>query len=283
MTFGQTRLFITLHFIATLALIIFLSLITGCIEPPDDTDTGPRQPTDLTEISNVLLDASSRPDTLKSGDFVWVGVFSKTFTNPFDIQAQYTYEVTSSKNGTGSIGETNVNFTDYHVKHGIYDLKGNLVQMAENDCTLVKSPVPEFSPDIGWWGEQCKLGDYSGLPPYQDMFWIMHMPYGTSERFKFYNLTVTPKTRSLPIQMVNQNKCYNFANCEVHGQQIEFEIDDHASEAPSNYRRFSIFVTKELPYLVSNLSSCIKYQVKINQSTVNVENCNEVLDFDLKN
>ncbi len=280
MTFVQ-RIFLSIHFLGTCALIVLLSLLMGCIQPPDADNGNPKVEFQLADLASTMINLSPTPDNIKVGDFVWQGLSLSTFTNPEDIQSQYTYTVTAATPGSGTYKGTPFNFIDYHMKRGEYDGTGNtLIQMAEGDCELWKGPIPNVFPNIGWNG-LCKIGSDS-LAPYQDQFFgLRDQPYGTLDNIRFYNLSVNPKSMSLPARMVENSKCYNYAGCNVEGASIEFDLEQTDVAPPSNYRHYKIFISNALPYLASNLETCAKYQVLIKQSVINVTQCTRILDFDI--
>lgn len=286
MTKVQGWIFTIIHAAGTLALVILLSLLMGCLRD-DELATDKKQEVTASQVIDMILQNSPTPDQLKAGDYLWVGRFVRSFTNPFQILEQDTYEIVKKEYAEEGTGEDHVTYNLFNLKHINADAQGNIIQIKEGQCRLILSPL------LGWY-PACAIE----LPIFQDGFYTLSdslqsasvktlmKPFevranAVAQTLKFYNLKVEPKLISLPSKMVQAGKCLGFENCEVPVQIVDFDIEGTPNGELSSRQHFTITLTKSLPYIGSNLETCVSYQAMIDGSPALIDDCSRVLEFNV--
>ncbi len=279
-------IFATLHFLGSLALIILLSLLTGCLRDAS-LDTDKKDEVSAAKIVDEILRHAPTPDTLNAGDKAWTAHYARTFTNPFTVIEQNTYEVTKKQYAEENTDDGPVKYNLYDIKHINADPNGNIIQIREGQCRLILDPL------LGWYPE-CAIM----LPPFQDQFYVLSagersstmgfmspLSYRSSNvqpmATKFYNLKSKFGKLSLPPKMISAGKCFDFSNCEVPGQIIEFDLQGENNAGLSSRQHYTLTVSNGLPYMASNLETCVSYQTLVDGNPALVDECFRVLDFDV--
>lgn len=257
--------------IALIVLMLGLSLsIASCDSPPLENDK-PGAAETLVSMQNAFIKASDgiTPMEMKKDEWALFRLSAQLYTGGFQGMGYKAAQVVDVADGTinveGNNYDTrnlNIVVTDYKEPTGNEDPPIDIQK--EWACKFVKPPY------YLWYGD-CQL------PPEQN-FWIFA---GVSEPETpvFFSLAKYSKKEKLPQQLIDEGRCYNFENCEINVNYLEYDMIGKNSDGEDARVHYVTSFSGDLPYLASNLKTCYSTLVEIQGQKHPAQICQELVNF----
>lgn len=250
---------------------LLCTAMVGCLknEPlTNDSDVSEK----MSMIQNELSQATRglNPNSMQVGEWALFQYYARLYTSPYQRTGYSAHQVLKKNYDT-------------------VDVDGTLIDIAKIDVleTNYNEPEnPDDTPPISLqreWNCQFALPPYSmwandcDLPPYQNF--LLFYPLQTDDNLRyFYNFKKTFERVKLPRALVDENRCYNFTNCEYEATIIEFDLITYENGERKRLHVKNTF-NNQLPYLASNPKQCISTLVEVGNQMHPYEICRELVNF----
>ncbi len=222
------------------------------------------------QVSNSVTEAfqafsratqGTNPDSLKKNEQAFFYSIAKTYLNEYSVVAVESYKILNlDYNGSFTTSDgTTYRATNVFLQQTDYSLPTNEhptpspVKSVEIDLQLVPSPY------LIW------VKNGGNMPPYQD-YWLYSGFEDNGEKL-FYNLKTYDRVEKLPQKLIDENRCYGFAQCEITLHYVEFDVYQKNPDT-GKIQRYHITnsFTGQLPYLASNPKQCLDTNVTVKNS-----------------
>lgn len=250
--------------------------ITSCLEDKPLENDVLQGPQSLASMQNEFVKATggNNPMTMKVGEWAYFRNYAKTFTGNYFQTGFKSAEVFAVEDGsfewddddghhTHPTKKWNIVLTDY----GPIKQEGDpapVVLQKEWKCTFL-------NPDYYLW-----IGGDCPLPMIQD-FWVF-FPISEPEKPIFFSLAKYSQREKLPEIMVKEGRCYDFKDCEIEVNYLEYDIAMYSDGEYVRYHYFTSF-SPDLPYLASNNKQCLTTLYEHEGQKIPAQVCQELIDF----
>lgn len=262
-----------------LLLATFVAITTtSCLEEKPLADDPTGEAVQFNSMLQAMVDATGglTPLDMKTGEFAVFRSYARVYTGPFQEQGYTSAQVlevggdsdtTVIDGNTYPIKKITTLVTHYLPvdpdKPDEIEIDPNIPQK-EWKCEFVKPPY------YVWLGE-------CDLPPEQN-FWVFH-GLSVPQDPIFFSLAKYKVKEKLPQKMINEGRCYDFANCEIEVTYLEFDLVIKNNDGSTERRHYTIGLSSELPYLASNVRTCFSTKITIDGSQHPIDICQELIDF----
>lgn len=241
---------------------------TACVQEKK-FEKAAKHPATVTSVLDVLEKAShgNTPASLKKDEWVLFQYKARIFTGGYVSQGYEAFQVLSTTPDTITLSDgTVVNVNDLAIADTTYkDGDPPVVDIQkEIDCKFAPTPY-------NLWATDCPL------PPYQD--YLLYNAIQDNGEEVFFNVNTYSRTVELPPTVVANNHCYDFENCKIHLNFVEFDIYQTISGKKRRVHVTNSF-NGNLPYLATNYSQCLNTIVENSDGQeVPYESCRVLVDF----
>lgn len=254
-----------------LAIAFFATTLTSCLEekPLQDDPPGPAEA--LSGMQSAFVQATGGITPLEMGKEEWAlfRVSARLYTGAFQGLGYQAAQVVEASNGnlaleneTYQTRDLSILITDYDEPQGTEEPPIGLQK--EWKCRFVTPPY------YLWYGD-CEL------PPEQN-FWLFSGIDEPKEKI-FFSLAKYSKKEKLPEALINDNRCYNFANCEIDVNYVEYDMIGKDENGEIKRIHYVTSFSGELPYLASNIKTCYTISLNIDGTKHPAEVCRELINF----
>ncbi len=266
------------HLKITLFALLMMISVTSCLEEKPLTDDPKGEGVQFDNMMQAFIDASGglTPMNMKQGEFAVFRNYARVYTGAFQEQG---YTAAQVLEVGGDSDTTIIDGNSYPIKKINTLVTHYLPVDPENPDQIEIDPnVPQkewkcefVKPPYYLWLGECEL------PPEQN-FWVFH-GLSVPQDPIFFSLSKYKKKQKLPQKLIDEGRCYDFANCEIDVMYLEFDLIIENNDGTTERRRYSVGLTSELPYLASNVKTCFSTRITINGTKHPVDICQELVDF----
>lgn len=249
---------------------IMIFVIASCDSPPLENDA-PGAAQSLSNMQNAFVKATNgvTPEEMKKNEWALFKISAKLYTGEFQGLGYKASQVLESSDGSVTIENNNYDTknltivnTDYSEPKGDEDPPISLQK--EWDCKFIKPPYY-------LWYSECQL------PPEQN-FWIFSSITEPTTPI-FFALSKYTKKEKLPQALIDEGRCYGFANCEIDVNYLEYDMIGKDSDGTEKRVHYVASFSGQLPYLASNLKTCYSTLIDIEGKKHPAQICQELVNF----